>query len=262
MSTTRTSSTVRSADGTRIAFERTGQGPPLILAEAALHYRDFSSFNGLAPLLAREFTVITYDRRGRGESTDTPPYAPAREVEDLQALIAELGGSAHLYGYSSGALLALHAAAREPGISRLAVLEPPLPDDEAERPNPLTRQLGELVAAGRDGAAVEHFHRSIGVPDEFVGEMRSAPDWPRMESVAYTLVYDCMISDATTSALIRSVSVPTVVLDSEGSSDNLTGWAASVARLLPHGMHRSLPGEWHTVSDEVLAPILIDFFRA
>jgi pimeloyl-ACP methyl ester carboxylesterase len=261
MSTTRTSSTVRSADGTRIAFERVGEGSPLILVGAALHYRDFSSFTGLTPLLAREFMVINYDRRGRGKSGDTPPYALAREVEDLQALIVDVGGSAHVYGYSSGALLALHAAAAGVGVARLGVLEPPLPDDNAERPNPLTRQLGELVAAGRDGDAIEHFHRSIGVPDEFVADLRSAPDWPKMESVAYTLVYDCMISDATTSAVLRTVSVPTLVLDSEGSSDNLTGWAASVARQLPNGTHRSLPGEWHTVPDEVLAPVLIDFFR-
>jgi len=261
MSSTRTSSTVRSADGTRIAFERVGEGPPVILVEAALHYREFSSFDGLAPLLAREFAVITYDRRGRGKSTDTPPYSPNREVDDLRALIAEIGGSAHMYGYSSGALLALHAAARGAGIGRLAVLEPPLPEEDVERKDPLTLELGELVAAGRDGDAVEHFHRSIGVPDEFVGEMRSAPDWPKMESVAHTLVYDCMISDATTSALLRSVSVPTLVLDSQGSTDNLTGWATSVAGQLLHGTHRSLPGEWHTVADEVLAPVLIDFFR-
>jgi pimeloyl-ACP methyl ester carboxylesterase len=252
---------VRSADGTRIAFERSGDGPPLILVEAALHYRDFSSFGGLVPLLGRDFTVLTYDRRGRGASSDTPPYAPDREVEDLEALIAAAGGSACLYGYSSGALLALRAAARGLPITRMALLEPPLQEEGAASPDPLTAELGELVAAGRDGDAVERFHRSIGVPPEFLAGMRQTPEWARMESVALTLVYDCMISDATSPALLRSVAVPTLVLDSEGSTDDLTGSAARVAAQLPRARHRSLAGEWHTVADEVLAPLLIEFLR-
>jgi pimeloyl-ACP methyl ester carboxylesterase len=260
-SRTLASPTVRSADGTRIAFERSGDGPPVILVEAALHYREFSSFGGLVPLLSRDFTVYRYDRRGRGESTDTPPYTPDREVEDLAALITEAGGSAHVYGYSSGALLAMRAAAEGLPITRLALLEPPLQDDDAERPDPLTRELGELIGAGRDGDAVEHFQRSIGVPAEFLDGMREAPEWPKMESVAPTLVYDCMISDATTPDLLRSIAIPTLVLDSEGSTDNLTGWAATVAGQLPHATHRSLAGEWHGVPDEVLVPVLLEFFR-
>ena len=252
---------VRSADGTEIAFERAGEGPPVILVEPSAHYRDFSAFRGLVPWLSREFTVHTYDRRGRGESSDTTPYSPEREVEDLEALIAEAGGSTHLYGYSSGALLALRAAAHGLPINRLAVLEPPLQDDDAERPDPLTNELAALVRAARNGDAVERFHESIGVPPEFMAEMRSSPQWAKMESVAHTLVYDCMISDATTSALLRSVEFPTLVLDSAGSTDNLTGWAATVAAQLPDGRHRSLAGDWHTVPDETLAPVLIEFFQ-
>jgi pimeloyl-ACP methyl ester carboxylesterase len=247
---------VRSADGTEIAFDRVGDGPLVILVEPALHYRAFSAFGGLVPLLASEFAVVTYDRRGRGESGDTAPYEPDREVEDLAALIGD--EPAHVYGYSSGALLAMRAAAaRGLPIAKLALLEPPLQDGE----DPLTQELAELTAAGRNGDAVEHFHRSIGVPEEFVAGMRTDPSWPRMESVAPTLVYDCVISDTTTPALLENVEVPTLVLDSQGSTDDLSGWAATVARQLPNASHRSLAGEWHTVADEVLAPVLTEFFR-
>ena len=254
--------TVTSRDGTVIAFDRVGEGPAVVLVEAAAHYRGFSSFDGLVPYLAPELTVYTYDRSGRGESTDTTPYSPDREVEDLAALIVEAGGTAQVYGYSSGALLALRAAAHHLPISRLAVLEPPL-QDEAEDEEPgsdLTRELAELVADGRNGAAAEHFHRSIGVPSELLADMRSTPQWAAIEAVASTLVYDCVISDSTTPTLIRCVDVPTLVLDSQGSSGDLAGWAAAVAAQLPRGRHRSLPGEWHGVPDEVLGPVLLEFF--
>jgi pimeloyl-ACP methyl ester carboxylesterase len=253
---------VTSRDGTRIAFDRVGAGPPVILVDPAAHFRAFSAFEGLVRRLSRQFTAFTYDRRGRGESTDVLPYSPDREVDDLEALIDAAGGSAHVYGYSSGALLAMHAAARGVAITRLALLEPPLQEDGAEVPDPLTAQLAELVAAGRNADAVELFHRSIGVPSEVVADMRSTPAWSKMVSVAPTLVYDCMISDATTPALLGSIQVPTLVLDSEGSTDDLTGSAVRVAARLPHATHRSLPGEWHGVPDEVLAPVLIEFFRS
>jgi pimeloyl-ACP methyl ester carboxylesterase len=254
------SQSARSADGAQVAYERTGEGPPLVLVEAAGHYRDLSSFDGLAPLLARHFTVYTYDRRGRGESTDTLPYAPEREVEDLDVLIEEAGGSASVYGYSSGALLAMHAAANGLPIERLALLEPPLQADDAPRPDPFTAEMRALVGAGRNADAVEHFHRGIGVPDELIGQMRHSSSWAKLVSIAHTLVYDCLISDATTPALLRAVETPTLVLDSSGSTDDLTGWAASVASQLPRATHRSLPGQWHGVADEVLAPVLLEFF--
>lgn len=253
---------VRSADGARIAFDRTGDGPAVIFVEAAGRYRAFSSFDGIARVLARDFAVYRYDRRGRGESTDGAEYAPEREVEDLAALIEHAGGRAHVYGYSSGALLAMHAAAAGLGIDRLALMEPPLQDDPGEeKPNPLTVELEELVAAGRHGDAVECFSRGIGVPDELVAQMRSTPAWAHMKAVAPTLVYDCKLSDATGPAVIGAVEVPTLVLDSLGSGDELSGWAAAVATRLPNATHRSLAGEWHTVPDEVLAPALAEFFR-
>ena len=253
------SSTVVSADGTQIAFDRSGSGSPLLLVEAAGHFRGFSSFDGLAPLLAEAFTVYRYDRRGRGASGDTPPYAPEREVEDLETLIAEAGGPAHVYGYSSGALLALHTAAHDAAIDSMVLLEPPLQEDDAVRPDPLTRELAELVAEGRNDDVVDRFHRAIGVPDEIVDGMRDTPAFEAMSAIAPTLVYDCMLSDATTPQVLGAVTVPTLVLDSEGSSDDLSGWAAKVAARLPNGSHRSLPGEWHGVPDETLAPVVIRF---
>jgi pimeloyl-ACP methyl ester carboxylesterase len=255
-----TSTTVRSADGTLIAFDRTGDGPPLILVEPAAHYRDFSAFDGLIPLLAAELTVYTYDRRGRGASSDAAPYAPEREVEDLAALLGEAGGRAGVYGFSSGALLGMHAAAAGLPIAKLALLEPPLRD--SDDPDPRTGQLAELVAAHRDADAVARFHEAIGVPGEMIAEMRSTDAWHKMVSVAPTLVYDCLLSEATTRRVLRAVGVETLVLDSVGSSDDLTGWAAGVAAQLPNASHRSLEGEWHGVAGEVLAPVLTEFFRS
>jgi pimeloyl-ACP methyl ester carboxylesterase len=262
MARTSTSQHVRSADGTEIAFESRGQGPALILIDPALQYRDFTRLAGLVQPLSSEFTVFTYDRRGRGESGDTPPYSPAKEVEDLAALVEAAGGSASLYGFSSGALLAMHAVAAGLPVERIVLLEPPIQEDaDPSTPSPLTGELAELIAARRNGDAVEHFNRSIGVPEDMVAGIRESADWPKLEAVAPTLVYDCSISDHTTADILRSVEVPALVLDSMGSSDDLSGWAASVARLLPNATHRSLAGEWHTVSDDVLAPVVAEFLR-
>lgn len=255
------SATVTSRDGTVIAYERTGQGPALILIDAAGHYREFTSFADLIGLLASEFAVYHYDRRGRGGSTDIQPYAVAREVEDLAALIGEAGGSAFLYAFSSGGLLALHAAAAGLPIARMALLEPPIErDEDRSAQRAFTSELAKLVDSGRPEDAVEFYLTSIGVPDEIVEGMRKSAAWSAMESVAPTLAYDSLISEATSFDLLASVTVPTLVLDSEGSSDDLIGMAAAVAGALPNGAHRSLAGEWHGVPEEALAPVLIDFF--
>lgn len=255
--------TVTSKDGTSIAYERAGTGPALILIDAAGHYREFSSFGGLIGLLAADFTVYHYDRRGRGDSTDVTPYAVEREVDDVAALIDEAGGSAFLYAFSSGGLVALHAAASGLTIPRMALLEPPIaPDEDRAEQKAFTAELAALVAAGGRDAAVEHFVASIGVPDEIVAGMRETRSWAAMEAVAHTLVYDSLVSEATSFHLLASVTVPTLVLDSEGSSDDLTGMAATVASGMPNASHRSLAGAWHGVADDVLAPALIEFFGA
>ncbi len=256
---------VSSADGTRIAFERHGEGRPVVvMVEPPLHHRGFSAYDRLVPLLAEHLTVVTYDRRGRGQSGDAETYHPDREVEDLVAVIRASGGAAGLYGYSAGALLALRAAGDAGAsamIDGLVLLEPPLHDDSDPRPDPLTLEIAELVTTDR-AAAVRHFHTSIGVPEEYLDEMALAPSWVQMVETAHTLVYDCTLSDSIDSALLGRITTPTLVLDSEGSSDDLTGWAAAVAAQIPDATSRSLQGEWHTVADEVVAPVIVDHLRS
>jgi pimeloyl-ACP methyl ester carboxylesterase len=248
---------VTSRDGTAIAFERHGAGPALIVVDAAGNYSGFRPLAAPVALLAADYTVHVYDRRGRGASTDTPPYAPEREVEDLAALIEAAGGTAYVYGMSSGCLVALRAAAAGLAIPKLALFEPAF---EETTDTGFTAELAALVTAGRRREAVEFFHRGIGVPDEVMAGM--TPEvWAALEAVAHTLVYDCAQSDTMTLALIRSVPAPTLVLDSRGSTDDLTGMAAVVAGALPHGTYRGLAGGWHGAADEEVAPALAAFLR-
>ncbi|WBB50133.1 alpha/beta hydrolase [Verrucosispora sp. WMMA2044] len=248
--------TVMSRDGTRIGYQRDGAGPALILLDAAGHFRANSPLGELADLLTPRFTVYRYDRRGRGDSDDTPPYAPEREVEDLAALIAEAGGSAALYGYSSGCLLALHAAAAGLDVRRLVLLEPPLDTDGDEAgQRAFIAHLGRLTGA----EAVAFFLTEIGVPEHMISGMRDTPHWNAMVSVAHTLAYDSLLSGATGPTVLARVRTPTLVLHSAGSSDDLTGMAATTAGLLPAAERRGLPGEWHGVPAATLAPVLTEF---
>jgi pimeloyl-ACP methyl ester carboxylesterase len=256
-----TTGTVRSNDGTSIAFERTGTGPPVILIDAALGFRGFGPMGELAGLLAGDFTVFTYDRRGRGESTDTQPYAVDREVDDLAALIDEAGGSAFVYGFSSGAVLGLHAAARGLGIAKLALLEPPIPLEDQPEEGDLGAEIAELVAAGRRGDAVEHFNRSIGVPEEMVAGMRDAPFFPTLEEIAHTLVYDTNITSSVTPELLSTIATPTLVVGSEASGDYLQSSGRAVADALSNGRFVALKGEWHGVPLGDLAPVMTAFFK-
>ncbi len=251
---------VTSKDGTVIAYEREGAGPALVMVDPALGYRGFDSIRGLGSLLAADFTVHTYDRRGRGESTDTAPYSVDREVEDLAAVVAEAGGRACVYGFSSGGLLALQAAAAGVGVEKLVLMEPPLGTDDDPADAAFTAEMVELIATGRRRDAVRRFLTGAGVPAEVIAEME--PAMPALDAVAHTLVYDCLISEATGTGLLSRVPTPTLVLDSQGSSDDLTGWAATVAAALPDGRHRSLHGEWHVVPAEDLAPVVVEFCRA
>ncbi|WP_214111187.1 alpha/beta fold hydrolase [Acrocarpospora catenulata] len=249
--------TVTSKDGTSIAYDQVGEGPPIILVDAAGGYRGFGPMGGLASHLAKDLTVITYDRRGRGESTDTQPYAVEREVEDLAALVEAAGGTAFAHGFSSGGVLILHAARQGVPISKMVLLEPPLQRTPVE--SPLGAEITALVAAGRRGDAMVHFHRSIGVPEEITNDMRNAPFWPGLEALAHTLAYDATITSTLGSDDLTGLTVPALVVDSEGSDARLRTWAEEVGAALPNGIHRRLPGEWHGVSPDVLSAAMVEF---
>jgi pimeloyl-ACP methyl ester carboxylesterase len=252
--------TVTSADGTSIAFDRLGEGPPVIMVVGAFNTR--ATTGPLASALQDRFTVLNYDRRGRGDSGDTPPYSVEREIEDLAALIAEAAGSA-VFGYSSGATLALKAAASL-AISKLALYEPPFIVD-ASRPTlpaDLPDRLADLVATGRRGDAVELYQReAIGLPEEVVAGMRQAPFRPGLEAIAHTLAYDAtVVGDMTLpTELISSIPTPTLVIAGENSPPLMRNAARAVADALPNGQLRTLAGQSHDISPEATAPVLEEF---
>src|SRR6266851_3799879 len=236
---------VVSNDGTTIAFERFGDGPPLILVVGAFNER--STGAGLAAFLAPHFSVFIYDRRGRGDSGDTLPYAVDREIDDLAALIAEAGGSAAGFGYSSGAFLALQAAASGLAITRLALLDPPyIVDDNDARQYAAanhTAHLAELIATGRRGQAVEYFQsRVVGIPDEVIVQMRQAPFRPALEAIAHTLVYEATIlgDRSVPTELARTVTVPTLVIAGGAGHPIMRSAAHALAAALCHGQARIL----------------------
>lgn len=258
---------VHSKDGTSIAFDRSGDGPPIVLVLGALN--DRSAAAPLTAALAPRFTVYAYDRRGRGTSADTPPYAVDREVEDIHALIVEAGGSAFVFGHSSGAVLALEAAARGLAITKLALYEPPFIIDDSRPPLPedYVAQLEELMSSGRRGDAVAFFMtKGVGLPVEVVDQMRNAPMWPAMEELAHTLAYDGIIMVETMSGTAlptewtTSVTVPTLVMDGRESPAWQRHAVQALADILPHAQRRSLEGQDHGAAPEVLAPLLVEFF--
>jgi pimeloyl-ACP methyl ester carboxylesterase len=255
--------TARSDDGTTIAFECAGEGPPLILVGGALSsgVRDFPPFVELARLLEPRFTVYRFDRRGRGDSGDTAPYAVEREVQDIKALISDASGAVAVYGFSSGAVLAVEAAARGAGITKLVLLEPPLPSDDGTGEAELA-ETDEMIRTGRRGDAVASFLAGVGLPPEAVEGMRQSPEWPDLEAMANTLLYDGAISeDALWSERARRVSVPTLVLFSEGTSAYLGDSARRAADSIPNALSRTLPGQFHDVDPQTLAAELTTFLE-
>lgn len=250
--------TVTSKDGTRIAFDHSGEGPALILVVGA--FNDRATGAPLARVLDAHFNVFNYDRRGRGESGDTAPYAIEREIEDLDALIALAGGSAYVFGYSSGAILALRAAAQSLAISKLVLYEPP---PTGGRAGNLAPQLTELIAAGRRGEAVELFQtEGVGIPAAMVAQLRNAPFRPALEKMAHTLVYEATTLKALPTGLLASVPVPTLVIDGESSPQVMRQASESLADALPDGRYRTLKGQGHDIVPAVLAPVMEEFLLA
>lgn len=263
--------TVTSKDGTSIAFDLLGEGPPVVVVAGAIQHRaiDPSTWR-LMELLASRFTVYRYDRRGRGDSGDTPPYAELREIEDLAAMIDEASGPAFVLGWSSGAVLALDGAAAGLPIARLALYEPPFAIGDGTRP-PLpadfVERLRELAASDEPGAAIEYF-MTVGVlaPPEMVAGMRRAPIWPAVEGVALTLAYDGAIAADTMSGKPLpadrwvSVTMPTLVMDGDASPEWMRNGVAALADVLPNATRRTLAEQTHAVDPAALAPVLEEFF--
>jgi pimeloyl-ACP methyl ester carboxylesterase len=254
---------VTSRDGTTIAFDRLGEGPPVVLVCGGSVDRMADA--GLAQALSADFTVLNYDRRGRGDSDDTPPYAIEREVEDIEAVIGAAGGAANLWGSSSGAALAMIATASGLPVTKLAMWEPPwIPEGFPKPPHDQVRQYETMVSEGRRGDAVEFFmSKVVGMPDEFVAGARSQPWWAKTEALAHTLAYDARIMADYNVPTDRAanVKVPTLVV-----AGTQIPWmrqtAQEVASAIPDARVEILEGQGHDVDMGVLAPLLKRFFQA
>ena len=257
---------VTSKDGTTIAYEKSGKGPPVVLVGGVLG--DRSQQAPLAALLVEHFTVFNYDRRAHGQSGDTPPYAVEREIEDLEAMIDEAGGSAFVYGTSGCAVLALEAAAHglAPKMKKLAVWEPPYIVNDSRPPVPrdYQEQLTDLLAADRRGDMLElFFTKAVGLPAEFVAPMRQAPFWTAQEALAHTLVNNAMIMGdfSIPEERIATVNIPILVMDG-GETPWLSHAAQAIADILPNAERRRLKGQPHNVAPDAIAPVLIEFFQS
>jgi pimeloyl-ACP methyl ester carboxylesterase len=255
---------VISKDGTEIAFDKMGSGPAVILVDGAFCYRSFGPMPKLTPLLAQHMTVLTYDRRGRGDSADTQPYSVRREMEDIDALIKYAGGSASLFGISSGAALALHAVAAGLNVTRLSLYEPPFLTGNTghQPPKDAREQLKNLLAEGRKGDAAKYYlTKVIGAPALLAFILRLTPNWSKMQGVANSLPYDlAILGDFRLPAdLVASIKVPSIVVGGEKSPEMLRQAVQEVARQLPGARMEMLKGQTHNVSAKALAPVLIDF---
>jgi pimeloyl-ACP methyl ester carboxylesterase len=263
---------VTSKDGTTLAYDRYGSGPTVILVAGALGARKFKNMEELAELLAERCTVINYDRRGRGDSSDVKPFAVEREIEDLAALIETGGGFASLWGWSSGGALALRAAAAGTGVEKLSVYEVPfMVQPGLKRPTPdYDERLDELVAADDRSGAVKHFMRNaMGVPAPFVALMRLTPMWKQMKATAHTLPYDwaalgkhTMYGEPLSPEEWAPVRVPTLVVHGDKTSEPLRAGSEALAQVLPNAELHVLEGTSHNVSMKKLAPVLAEFFAS
>jgi pimeloyl-ACP methyl ester carboxylesterase len=259
---------VRSKDGTEIAYDRVGDGPALVLVGAA--WNDRMSAAPLAQLLASEFSVYTYDRRGRGDSGNTEPYAVEREIEDLTAVIEGAGDSAYAFGVSSGAALALEATAGGAPISKLAMYEPPYIVDDTRPPIPddYIEHLDQLVAEGKRNEVVSYFMTAaVGMPAEMAEQMAASPMADAMEPLAHTVAYDGrvmlrggMSGKPLPARFTQTVTVPTLVMDGGASDAWMRNAARALVALLPDVQYRTLEGQDHAAPPDILAAEIEEFF--
>jgi pimeloyl-ACP methyl ester carboxylesterase len=264
--------TVTSKDGTTIAFDQIGNGPLVVLVDSALADRTICA--KLAKLLAEEFTVINYDRRGRGDSTDTQPYAVEREVDDIEALINAAGGLAFIFGSSSGAALALEAASKLPAkVKKQVLYEPPFIVDDSRPPMPadFVEQVKELLAKDKRSDALKlFFSTAMGIPGIFIFMMRLMPSWSKSKSVAHTLPYDLMVMGDTQQGKPlpadrwASAFMPTLVLSGGKSEPFFHKAGDALAEVLPNAQHRILKDQHHgsvVMSPNVVASEITQFFK-
>lgn len=259
---------VTSRDGTKIAYETQGSGPPLILVDGAMCYRDSGPMRPLAEALKERFTVTLYDRRGRGESGDVDVYTPAREVEDIAALVEAAGGSAFVYGCSSGGALALEAANTLSGVKKLIVYEAPFIVDHSREPLPADEvsTMRRLVTEGRRGEAVKRFMRFVGVPGFGIVMMQLMRGvWRKLTGIAHTLPYDLQIvlpyqqGKPLPAGEWRDIKAPVLVADGGKSPTWMRNGQQALAKALGAG-YRTLDGQTHMVKADAQAPMIRDFF--
>jgi pimeloyl-ACP methyl ester carboxylesterase len=258
-------SDVTSKDGTTIAYDQSGSGPAVVIVGCVLG--DRSQQAPLAALLAPRFTVFNYDRRGHGASGNTAPYAVEREFEDLAAILDAAGGSAYVYGTSGPGVLALYAAGSlAPKIRKLAIWEPPfiLEGSGRQAPKDYQQRLASLMAEGRRGDMVELFFvEAVGMPAEFVAQMRQAPWWPMQEAMAPTLIQNAEIMGDFSLPAERMAKVTTPALVIDGAETPWLSYAAqAVADAVPHAERRTISGQPHNVAPEAMVPVLEKYFSS
>jgi len=257
--------TILSKDGTKIAYDKVGRGPTLIVVLGALNAR--KSGANLAKLLASDYTVINYDRRGRGDSSNTLPYAPEREIEDLAALIDEVGAPVYLYGHSSGAAIGLEVAAKMPEqIKKLAIYEVPYvaTDDERKAAELYNKQLKKLLASDNVEGAVSLFLTHVGVSEKQIAALKRMPMWKGLVAMAPTLAYDSDVlgvGHSLPTTLLADIATPTLVMHGGKGAAPMRNVAIAISKIIPKVRLHTVEGQDHGVSPKVLAPILSNYFK-
>lgn len=262
--------TIASRDGSCIAFDQVGKGDPIILVDGALCYRAFGPSGDLSKLLQDNFTVFSYDRRGRGESTEVKPYAVEREVEDIEALIRAAGGSAYVFGLSSGAVLALEAASKLSSIKKLALYEAPfiVDNSHAPRPTDLIERMDGLIAKDRRSDTVKLFMKTVGTPGFAILMMQFMPMWKQLKAVAHTIPYDFRVLGDTGAGTPlpaqrwATATIPTLVMDGGKSPTYMRNATQALANVLPNAQYRTLPDQTHMLKADVVTPVLTEFFAS